>query len=509
MNNLIRSDFNNLNNFSNSFLNSSSNRINKIHFVGIGGSGMSGIAEVLHNLGFKVTGTDLVKNEAVTRLLSLGIEIRFSHIAENASYCDAIVVSSAVPKDNIELLVGKKRRIPIIHRAEMLAELMRFKYGIAIAGSHGKTTTTSLIATILAEADADPTFVVGGKLNKFSSHAKLGAGQFFVSEADESDGSFLHLNPLLAVITNIDNDHLSNYAGDFNNLKRAFLEFLHRLPFYGLAVVCRDDPIIAEMIDQISKPLLTYGFSEEADIRAINYQQQYNVSKFKVLLPMESQPRDVVLNLPGKHNVLNALAAIAVGLELKIEFNLIAKTLMNFHGIGRRFQIYGKFLINNNNNTNTNNIIKKFLLLDDYGHHPKEIQAVINAVKEGWPKHRLILVFQPHRYTRTQQLFNEFVSVLATANHVILLDIYSAGEEPIENISSNRICHEIINNYTSTSAFYIQSKSLTSVEDGLLNHLSSIIEDQDIVLMQGAGDIGKLITKLVNKLQICEDIEIC
>lgn len=290
-----------------SLINNFAKRINKIHFVGIGGSGMSGIAEVLHNLGFKVTGTDLVKNEAINRLLSLGIDIRYSHIAENAFYCDAIVVSSAVPKDNIELLVAKRRRIPIIHRAEMLAELMRFKYGIAIAGSHGKTTTTSLIATILAEANKDPTFVVGGKLNKFSSNAKLGSSEFFVSEADESDESFLHLSPLLAVVTNIDNDHLNNYSNDFNNLKKAFLEFLHRLPFYGLAVVCRDDPIILEVIDNIARPLLTYGFSKEADIQALNYKQYHHISKFQVLLPMDPNPKDVILNLPGKHNALNAL----------------------------------------------------------------------------------------------------------------------------------------------------------------------------------------------------------
>ncbi len=485
----------------NYFSNKAFSRISNIHFVGIGGSGMSGIAEVLHNLGLQITGSDIAKNDATNRLSRLGIRVAFCHIAENAAYCDAIVASSAIPKDNIELLVAKKRRIPIIHRAEMLAELMRFKYGIAVAGSHGKTTTTSLIATILAEANQDPTFVVGGKLNKFSSNAKLGSGEFFVAEADESDESFLHLSPLLAVITNIDNDHLSHYGSDVNNLKKAFLEFTHRLPFYGLAVVCRDDPSIAECMHNISRPLLSYGFSEEADIRAISYKQQYNTSSFKVLLPSESQPRDVVLNLPGKHNVLNALAAIAVALELKIDFSLITATLANFHGIGRRFQIHGKFFINQQINN------QSFLLIDDYGHHPKEIHSVISSIKDGWPDSRLIIVFQPHRYTRTAQLLTDFVNVLAMADYIILLDIYSAGEEIIENISSQVIIDEIANNHQKIAKLMVPD-SLVLPEDSLLGMLGEIIREGDILLMQGAGDIGKLTTKIVAKLQTFEDIKV-
>lgn len=487
--------------FNNYFSTSAFRRINKIHFVGIGGSGMSGIAEVLCNLGFQVTGSDIAKNDATNRLLSLGVQVAFSHIAENAAYCDAIVISSAVPRDNIECLIAKKRRIPIIHRAEMLAELMRFKYGIAIAGSHGKTTTTSLIATILAEANQDPTFVVGGKLNKFSSNAKLGAGEFFVAEADESDESFLHLNPLLAVITNIDNDHLCNYGGDVNNLKKAFLEFAHRLPFYGLAVVCRDDPVIADCMHNIARPLLSYGFSEEADIRATCYKQQYNTSSFKVLLPGESLPKEIILNLPGKHNALNALAAIAVGMELKIDFSIIAQTLKNFHGIGRRFQIHGNFFINNQNGN------KKFLLLDDYGHHPKEISAVIKAIKEGWSTSRLVIVFQPHRYSRTEQLLFDFVNVLAMADHIVLLDIYSAGEKVIENISSQRIINEIANIHQKPTILISQDPA-TTIEDSLFNVLNEILQDGDILLMQGAGDIGKLTTKLASKLKICEEIKV-
>ena len=485
----------------NNFTNKAFNRINNIHFVGIGGSGMSGIAEVLHNLGFKVTGSDINKNDATNRLSRLGVQIAFCHIGENAAYCDAVVASSAVPKDNIELLIAKKRRIPIIHRAEMLAELMRFKYGIAVAGSHGKTTTTSLIATILAEANQDPTFVVGGKLNKFSSSAKLGSGEFFVAEADESDESFLHLSPLLAVITNIDDDHLCNYGGDVNNLRKAFLEFIHRLPFYGLAVVCRDDPVIAECIQNIARPLLSYGFCEEADVRATCYRQQATTSSFKVLLPSESQPRDVVLNLPGKHNVLNALAAIAVGLELKIDFAIIAKTLMHFHGIGRRFQIRGKFCINQQHNN------KEFLLIDDYGHHPKEISSVIASIKDGWPNNRLIIVFQPHRYSRTSQLFADFVRVLSLADYLILLDIYAAGEEAIENISSQRIIEDIAKNYNKPTKL-ISCNTSIPLEDLLLEILNEVVQEKDVLLMQGAGDIGKLITKLVTKLHICEDLKV-
>jgi UDP-N-acetylmuramate--alanine ligase len=482
---------NNLNNYlGNYFCNTKSRRINNIHFVGIGGAGMSGIAEVLYNLGFTVTGSDLAKNEATIRLANFGINIAYSHIAENVAYSDAVVASTAVPNDNIELVVARKRRIPIIHRSEMLAELMRFKYGIAVAGSHGKTTTTSLIATILAEANCDPTFVVGGKVNKFSANAKLGTGEFFVAESDESDGSFLYLNPLLAVVTNIDNDHLNNYGGDFNNLKKAFLEFIHRLPFYGLVVVCKDDPVICSVIENISRPLLSYGFSEQADVRAICYQQQQNVSKFQVLLPGESQPKDVVLNLPGKHNVLNALAAIAVAVELSIDFAIINKALMNFHGSGRRFQIHGDFSINAN----------KFLLVDDYGHHPKEIEAVIASIREGWPERRLVVVFQPHRYSRTQQLLQEFIEVLAYADQIILLDIYSAGEAKIPNISSQILGELILENY-GKKAILIAKDLSVNLEDLLLFELNKVVKDGDIILMQGAGDVGKLTAKLVEKLK--------
>ena len=485
----------------NIFANKAFRRITNIHFVGIGGSGMCGIAEVLHNLGFQITGSDINKNEATNRLSRLGINIVFCHIAENVAYCDAIVLSSAVPEDNIEVLVAKKRRIPVIHRAEMLAELMRFKYGIAVAGSHGKTTTTSLIATILAEANQDPTFVVGGKLNKFSSNAKLGSGEFFVVEADESDGSFLNLSPLLVVIANINDDHLCNFGGDVNNLQNAFLKFINRLPFYGLAIICRDDPVIAENIQNISRPFLSYGFSEEADIRAISYKQEGNTSKFKVILPSEKKAREVTLNLPGKHNVLNALAAIAVGLEFKIEFEIIAKTLTKFHGISRRFQIHGDYYISPSTSQNSN---KKFLLIDDYGHHPKEINAVIDAIKDGWPNNRLIMVFQPHRYTRTHQLFNEFVKVLSRADYIILLEIYSAGEASIEGVDSLSMMKAIANQYKTPITLIPSAKNFDLLQDHLLNTLAELIKDQDILLMQGAGDIGKLTAKLTEQLKTCE-----
>lgn len=476
--------------FNNYLCNNPSRRINNIHFVGIGGSGMSGIAEVLHNLGFTVTGSDLLKNDSTIRLANLGIQIAYSHIADNVAYCDAIVASSAVASDNIELIIARKRRIPVIHRSEMLAELMRFKYGIAVAGSHGKTTTTSLIATILAEADLDPTFVVGGKLNKFSANAKLGAGEFFVAESDESDGSFLKLNPLLAVVTNIDNDHLSNYGDDFSNLKKAFLEFIHRLPFYGLVIICRDDPVIASIIKDIARPLLSYGFSEQADIRAINYQQQENISTFEVKVPGDNNYKKVILNLPGKHNVLNALAAIAVATELNIDFSVIKQALMHFHGTDRRFQIHGDFIINN----------KKCLLLDDYGHHPQEINAVFAAIKEGWVNRRIVVVFQPHRYSRTRQLLLEFVNILSQADQIILLDIYSAGEAPIDNISSETIC-ELINSHFGNKAQVVFKQQSANLEDLLLLTLDNIIQDGDILLMQGAGDVGKLTIKLKTKLK--------
>lgn len=475
-----------------------SRRINKIHFIGIGGSGMSGIAEVLYNLGFVITGSDLSKNDATIRLVNLGIKITYSHVAENVAYCDAVVVSSAVnSNNNIEILTARRRSIPIIHRSEMLAELMRFKYGIAVAGTHGKTTTTSLIATILAEGNYDPTFVIGGKLNKFSTNAKLGASEFFVAESDESDGSFLRLNPLLAVITNIDNDHLSNYGNDFSNLKKAFLDFIHKLPFYGLVVVCKDDPVIYNLISEISRPLLSYGFSEQADIRAINYKQYQNTSSFQVLLPADPTPKDVLLNLPGKHNALNALAAIAVALELNIDFSVIFQALQHFHGIDRRFQNHGNFIINN----------KKCILLDDYGHHPKEILSVIEAIRTGWVGSRLIIVFQPHRYSRTQQLFSEFIQVLAKCDQVILLDIYSASEQPLEEVSSQKLCNEICKNYAN-KAILISNESTNSLEDNLLLGLTNVLQNGDIVLMQGAGDIGKLTKKLIAKLQNVETVNI-
>jgi len=474
-------------------------RIQNIHLVGIGGSGMNGIAEVLHNLGFKVSGSDLTKSEATNRLINLGIEVKFSHIAENASYCDAIVVSGAVAMDNIEILVAKKRRIPIIHRAEMLSELMRFKYGIAVAGSHGKTTTTSLIATILAEANQDPTFVVGGKLNKFSSSAKLGAGSFFISEADESDGSFLHFNPLLAVVTNIDNDHLINYGNDIESLKKAFVEFIHRVPFYGLVIVCRDDPGISAVIDQISRPLLTYGFSDEADIRAVDYRQQGYASSFKLILPFDPIPKQVTLNLPGKHNVLNALAAIAVGLELKLDLDLITTTLSHFHGISRRFQIYGELVVEHNDYN------KQFLLIDDYGHHPKEIAAVIAAIKAGWTDRRLVVVFQPHRYTRTKQLWSEFIATLAVADHIILLDVYSAGEQALSGISSSIMGEQLIQLYNKPVTVIAKESGGDPVESRLWSILKEIIMDQDILLMQGAGDIGKITSKLLEELRVKVD----
>jgi UDP-N-acetylmuramate--alanine ligase len=456
-------------------------RIRKIHLVGIGGAGMGGIAEVLFNMGYKVTGSDPANNAMVTRLKALGVTITHTHDPANVEECDAIVVSSAIAKDNVELIRAHARRIPVVQRAAMLAELMRFKEGIAVAGTHGKTTTTSLITSIIAEAGLDPTFVIGGRLNSLGANAKLGAGRYFVAEADESDASFLYLNPMVSIVTNIDRDHLETYHNDFSVLRKTYLEFLHRLPFYGLAVVCLDDEEVKAIIPDIARPVLTYGFSEEADIRVIEYVQKIHQSHFTVLRK-DKPPLSIVLNLPGRHNALNALAAIAVATEEGISDSAIQKALLNFQGVGRRFQVLGEFVTQN----------RSILMIDDYGHHPREIQVVLEAARSAWPERRLVMVYQPHRYTRTKMLFEDFVSVLSNVDSLVLLEVYPAGETPIAGADGRTLSGSIRSRGKIDPIFVTEKKELSQI-------LSGLLKDQDVLLMQGAGDIGALAVELARR----------
>ena len=362
-------------------------RIRCIHFVGIGGVGMGGIAEVMLNLGYKISGSDLNENAVTQRLTQLGANIYFSHAAENIRNCDVVVVSTAVKEDNPEVIAAHEQRIPVVPRAEMLAELMRFRYGIAVAGTHGKTTTTSLVASVLAEGDFDPTFVIGGRLNSAGTNARLGESHYLVAEADESDASFMHLQPMMAVVTNIDADHMETYGGDFENLRQTFIEFLHHLPFYGLAILCIDDDEVRNVIPQINRPMITYGFSEDADIRATNLKQEGNKTFFSVSKKDNKSWLEITLNMPGEHNVLNALAAISVANEIGVDATAIQKALLKFEGIGRRFQINGEYQVGK----------AKVMHVDDYGHHPREVEATIQAIRKGWPDKRLVVAFQPHR----------------------------------------------------------------------------------------------------------------
>lgn len=454
-------------------------RIKTIHFIGIGGVGMSGIAEVLANLGYTVTGSDLHKNSFTERLSALGITIAYSHIAENVANCDAVVVSTAVSPHNIEVETAKQRRIPIVPRAEMLAELMRFKQGIAVAGTHGKTTTTSLIATIFASANLDPTFVIGGQVNSFGFNAKLGQGSYFIAEADESDASFLHLSPMVSIVTNIDQDHMETYNHDISKLKSTFLEFIHRLPFYGLAVLCIDDPIVRNLLPHISRPYLTYGFDADADVRAINWHADGRKTYFTVQVPGNNETIDMHVNLSGKHNVLNSLAAIAVSLDANIPMTTIANSLEQFKGVGRRFEVLGEYNIDG----------KHITLVDDYGHHPREVQAVIDAVRGSWQGRRLVMLYQPHRYSRTKALFEDFAVTLSDVNVLIMLDIYSAGEAPIAGVDSRALCGNIRQRGLVDPIFVEDADQLPVI-------LQSILQDGDIVLTQGAGTIGKIAKQL-------------
>lgn len=453
--------------------------IQHVHFVGIGGVGMAGIAEVILGQGYQVSGSDLSENALTKRLRNLGARVFCDHRAENIQGADVIVRSSAVSWDNVELLAAQNHHIPIVQRAEMLGELMRFHYGIAIAGTHGKTTTTSLIASILAEAKLDPTFVIGGRLNHFGSTARLGSGQYLVAEADESDASFLYLNPSIAVVTNIDADHMETYQHDFSRLQATFVDFLHRLPFYGLAVLCIDDPVVQEILPKIPRSCLTYGMTPEADYIASELSYHGAQTQFTVKRAGASSLR-VTLNLPGRHNVLNALAAIAVATQLKIADEDILRALVNFEGVGRRFQIYGDFALKQGG---------QITLLDDYGHHPREVKVTLEAARQCWPGRRLVMVYQPHRYTRTKALFDDFCEVLSGVDALLLFEVYSAGEDYIAGADGRSLIKGISSQGKITPLFIEKKELLPEV-------LQGVLQDGDILLMQGAGDIGAISAQL-------------
>jgi UDP-N-acetylmuramate--alanine ligase len=450
-------------------------RIKRVHFVGIGGAGMSGIAEVLVNQGFEVSGSDLAEGQTTRHLKKLGAKIFKGHHADHVQGADVLVVSSAISSNNPEISAARELRIPVVPRAEMLAELMRFRRGIAVAGTHGKTTTTSLTASLLGEAGLDPTFVIGGLLNAWGSHARLGTGEYLVAEADESDGSFLLLQPVIALITNIDRDHLTSYENSFENLRKAFLEFLHHLPFYGVAVLCVDDEQIAEMIPSVTRAVVTYGLSAEADIRGSDLVQEGRMMHFRAHLPNQPETMKVSLNLPGVHNVRNALGAIAVAWELGLDLEPIIASLATFQGIGRRFADVGSFPVPRGEVT----------VVEDYGHHPSELEATINAARGGWPDKRIVTVFQPHRYTRTRDLFDEFSQVLAASDMVVLTDIYPAGEDAIDGVNSGALCQSI------RARGRINPVLVSDVTD-LPIELPAMLEDGDLVLLLGAGNIGQV-----------------
>lgn len=459
-------------------------RVRQIHFVGIGGAGMSGIAELMNNLGYQVTGSDLRDTEVTQRLRALGIPVFIGHRAEQVQGADAVVVSSAIDETNPEILKARELRIPIVRRAEMLAELMRFYYGVAVAGTHGKTTTTSLIASLLAEGGLDPTFVIGGRLNSAGANARLGSSQYLVAEADESDASFLYLQPMLAVVTNIDADHMRTYGNDFERLRQTFREFLHHLPFYGLAVLCLDDPEVRALIPQIARPVRTYGTSPEADLRASDIRFAGMQTRFRVEGVGLERPLELMLNLPGRHNVLNALAAIGVALELGVGIEAIATGLAHFQGVGRRFATREV----------TDPKGQRLLVVDDYGHHPRELAAVLAAARAGWPGRRVVLVFQPHRYTRTQEQFEDFVAVLSSADALVLCEVYPAGEPPIAG-ADGRALSRAIRMRGELDPIFAQEL------DEVPGLLANLLCDGDILILAGAGDIGRLAARLPDLIE--------
>ncbi|MES2546083.1 MAG: UDP-N-acetylmuramate--L-alanine ligase [Pseudomonadota bacterium] len=460
-------------------------KVKNIHFIGIGGAGMSGIAEVLINLDFQVSGSDLANNATTKRLAGFGATVYQGHATENLKNADVVVVSSAVNEANPEVIAARAKNIPVVPRALMLAELMRFRQGIAVAGTHGKTTTTSLIASILNEAGMDPTFVIGGKLEAASANARLGTGEYIVAEADESDASFLHLTPVMAVVTNIDQDHMDTYEHSFEKLKNAFVEFLQQLPFWGMAVVCIDDANIREILPRVTKPVMTYGMSEDARIRATNVRADNGQMHFTVERINGVTTRfDVTLNLPGNHYVLNALAAIAIASELNVSDAAIIKALAEFKGVGRRFERYGEVAVPQTEAKAGGT----FTLIDDYGHHPVEMQAVIAAARGAFPDRRLVMAFQPHRYTRTRDCFEDFVRVLSTADAVLLTEVYSAGETPIVAADTRSLIRSI------RLAGKVEPQFVESTDE-LPAAILNIVQANDVVIVMGAGSIGQVAAK--------------
>lgn len=453
-------------------------KVTRIFFVGIGGAGMGGIAEVLLNEGYQVAGSDIQAGAMTQRLTALGADIAIGHKAENVEGANVVVVSSAINEANPEIQFARQQRIPIIRRAEMLAELMRFRHGIAVAGTHGKTTTTSLIATIFGEAETDPTFVIGGLLNSAGTNARLGKSRYLIAEADESDASFLHLQPMMSVVTNIEADHMDTYDGDFSKMTDTYIEFLHNLPFYGQAVVCGDDPVIRDLLPRIGRSVLTYGFNDDNDVRATNIQYQFGRTTFDVIRPGR-EPLAIELKLSGAHNVLNALAAITVATEEDIEDSAICRALSTFGGIGRRFEVLGEFSTS----------VGEVTLVDDYGHHPTEVAATIAAARNNWPSQRLVMVYQPHRYSRTRDLYEDFVEVLSQVDCLLLLDVYAASEQPIEGADSRALARSIRARGQLEPVYVGSHEELPSI-------LANQLQNGDIVMTQGAGNIGQLAKKL-------------
>jgi len=471
-------------------------KVKHIHFIGIGGAGMSGIAEVFFNLGYQVSGSDLMDNQVTQRLATLGIKVYAGHTSQQIAGADVVVISTAVKPDNPEVIAAKNKNIPVVPRALMLAELLRLRSGIAIAGTHGKTTTTSLIASILAAADMDPTFVIGGKLEAAGCHAKLGSGEFIVVEADESDASFLYLQPVLTVVTNIDADHMETYGHDFNRLKQTFVEFVQHLPFYGMAVVCLDDANVREVLPAITKPITTYGLSDDAQVRAINIQHENHQMRFTAVVGVNGSARnlEITLNLPGLHNIQNALAAIAVANEIGVSDTAIVKALSEFKGVERRFQQYGEIKFSAQ---------KSFALVDDYGHHPAEMEATIKAARGAFPGRRLVVAFQPHRYTRTRDVFEDFTRVLSQVDVLLLTEVYPAGEDPIVAADSKSLARSI-RVQGKVEPIYIEEV------DNLPPAILNVVQDGDVVLVMGAGSVAKVaahIAQMRNKLIVVNGYE--
>ncbi len=468
-------------------------RIKTLHFIGIGGAGMCGIAEVLLNQGYAISGSDIAESANTRRLASLGATIYIGHAEENVAAADVVVYSSAVTMKNPEMLAASQANIPLLARAEMLAELMRYRHSIAIAGTHGKTTTTSLLASVLAASGTDPTFIIGGLLNSAGTNARLGESRYLVAEADESDASFMHLQPMVAVVTNIEADHMSTYGGDFERLKQTFINFLHNLPFYGLAVMCIDDEAVREILPQVSRPKLTYGFSEDADFRISNLQQSGAQTRFTVSRRETGEEIPMTLNMPGRHNALNATAALAVAVDEGLDLEAIKRGLEGFTGVGRRFDVQGEFLFGVKAEERTN----RAMLIDDYGHHPTEVAATIRALREGWPERRLLMVFQPHRYSRTSDLYEDFVDVLSEVDVLLLLEVYSAGEKKIAGADSRSLSRSIRLRGKVDPIFIQDEADIAEILDG-------IVVEGDIVLTQGAGSVGALAKNLAASLKARE-----